>query len=69
MNRSADLSQAEDAERHLGQRKKPVRPPLVSYTPPADQQSRTFDADERFDADESYAGPVTVLRVAERFYL
>jgi hypothetical protein len=54
MNRSADLSQAEDAERHLGQRKEPGRPPLVSYAPQADQQRRPFDSYERFDADEPY---------------
>jgi hypothetical protein len=54
MNRSADLSQAGDAERHSGHRKKPGQALLVSYPPQADQQSRPFDSYERFDADEPY---------------
>lgn len=54
MSRSADLSQGEDAEGHLGQRKRPGHPPLVSYTSQPDQQRRPFNSYERFDADETY---------------
>jgi hypothetical protein len=38
---------APKAEGHLGQRKKPGQPPLVSYKSQADQQSRPFDSYER----------------------
>lgn len=32
----------------------PAQPPLASYMPQADQQSRRFDTYERFDTDEPY---------------
>jgi hypothetical protein len=48
MNRFADLSQAEEAERHLGQRKKPGRPPPGRSAP-------MNDADEPYDYYEDTA--------------